>query len=219
MAFEPRVVVVDVETTGTSHARGDRVCEIGLVVVEGMRIVDRYETLLNPEREILSRFTEVHGISRATVRKAPKFIDVLPTVLDYLEGALVVAHNATFDHGFIDNEVYLSSGRGLPIRGICTMRWAWAKWGRSEGTVESVLERLHIQNRCPHHALPDAEAETQVLLEFLGPGGVTLENIARAEEEGRIAKYGTGRLPVRGAIAVPPFARIHDQIGLIPQGR
>jgi len=189
------VAVLDVETTGFSPGAGDRVCEVALVVVEGVRIVDRFETLVNPEREIPN--SHIHGVHDSMVKRAPLFADVFPTLMSYLQGRYLVAHNAAFDHGFLESEVRYGYGAkyGLEVEGLCTKLWAWHKFGHGHGSLDYLCGRLRIANDCPHHALPDAVAEAQVLLKFLGRGGVTVENLENARKARAISVYGAGPLP------------------------
>ncbi|MBT2248216.1 3'-5' exonuclease [Arthrobacter sp. BHU FT2] len=92
--------VIDVETTGFSPAKGDRVIELAIARVDkNGRIEDEYATLLNPEgRDTGAVF--IHGISNDAVKNAPLFSDVLPEVLARLDGAVIVAHNAVFEEKF-----------------------------------------------------------------------------------------------------------------------
>jgi len=189
------VVVLDVETTGFSPGAGDRICEVALVVVEGLKIVDRFETLVNPERPI--RNGHIHGVYDSMVKRAPVFADVFPMLMSYLKGCLLVAHSAQFDHGFLESEVKSGYGKkyGLEVDGLCTKKWAWHLFGHGNGSLGYLCERLRIENDCPHHALPDAVTEARVLLKFLGRGGATVENLEKAREAGAISVYGGGPLP------------------------
>ncbi|MBM4346122.1 MAG: 3'-5' exonuclease [Deltaproteobacteria bacterium] len=183
-------------TTGLSAA-AERVVELGLAVVEGTRVVATFETLVNPERAIPPRLTDIHGITTAMASKAPTMREVLPALLHHLDGAVFTAHNAQFDHGFLEHEVRRVHGTraGLPVDALCTKLWAWHLYGRGNGSGEAVEARLGIRNRCPHHALPDVEATVEVLLRFLGKGGVTVENLAKARALRVLGPMGSGKRP------------------------
>ena len=87
--------VLDVETTGLSPAKGDRVVEIAVIVLdEQFRVVRMFDSLVNPERSIPSHVTQIHGISHHAVRSAPTFADLLPGLMNCFSGIThLVAHN------------------------------------------------------------------------------------------------------------------------------
>lgn len=97
-------VVVDLETTGVSHARGDRIVEIGAVRLEGDRVSGEFSVLVNPERSIPYHAQRVHGISDRMVATAPRIAEVLPEFLAFCDGLPLISHNAPFDRGFLDAE-------------------------------------------------------------------------------------------------------------------
>jgi len=205
-----RAVVLDVETTGLGYAQ-HRVCEVALAVVEGTRVIHTWESIVNPERSIDPMATAVHGLTTRHLARAPTIAGLLGDILHHIEGALFVAHNAAFDHGFLQAEIRRVHGEafGLPVESICTKNWAWRRFGRGHGSLPDVCERLGIINRSAHHALPDVEAEVQVLLHFLGKGGVTKANIERARAEGLVRPLGTGTRPTRLLARVEPMVRAH----------
>src|SRR5690349_61136 len=98
------VVFVDVETTGTS-ARFGKVIEIGAIRVEGGRVVDEMDTLVDPGAP-LPRFTiSLTGITDDDMAGAPSFREVAGRLYELLKGAVLVAHNVYFDYGFIKAEL------------------------------------------------------------------------------------------------------------------
>ncbi|MDH5344582.1 MAG: exonuclease domain-containing protein, partial [Gammaproteobacteria bacterium] len=96
-------VVVDVETTG-GRGESHRVTEIGAVKVQGGKVVDRFQTLLNPQRSIPPNIIRLTGISPAMVEGAPYFADVADDFEAFMRDAIFVAHNVEFDYGFIAAE-------------------------------------------------------------------------------------------------------------------
>ena len=211
MALEPRAVVIDVETTGLSPRLGHRVCEVGLVVVQGGRIVDSFETLVNPGTSIPWEATCIHRITDNDVVGAPSFNRILPRLLSYLNGAVLVAHKASFDHSFLENEIRMAYGEkhGLPLPSICTMRMAWRRFGRGYGSLEHLCSRLGVHNSFPHHALPDARAEAEVFLRLLRPPAFTARTLGRLNEEGLVTIYGSGELPRPGRRSARATPRPH----------
>jgi DNA polymerase-3 subunit epsilon len=114
--------VVDVETTGGRAEHGDRITEIAVVTVRDGRVVDVFETLVNPERSIPPFISRLTNISWEMVRDKAPFRDVCADVLRALDGHVFVAHNANFDWRFVSAEVARSSGRQLTGRRLCTVR-------------------------------------------------------------------------------------------------
>lgn len=104
MTSAPAVVVLDLETTGLSVERGDRIVEVGLVRLgSDLRIEREYTTLVNPEREMGAM--SIHGIRGIDVADAPTFADIAADVGEFLGGAIIAAHNAPFDIGFLVSEL------------------------------------------------------------------------------------------------------------------
>ncbi|RMF21042.1 MAG: DNA polymerase III subunit epsilon, partial [Bacteroidetes bacterium] len=84
--------IVDIETTGGRPSR-DKITEIAVVLHDGLRILERFETLLNPETPIPYGITELTGITNEMVAEAPKFYEVARKIVEMTEGAVFVAHN------------------------------------------------------------------------------------------------------------------------------
>jgi DNA polymerase-3 subunit epsilon len=156
-------VVVDVETTG---GRGDnhRVTEIGAVKVIDGKIVDRFETLLNPQRTIPPNIIRLTGITPAMVADAPCFADIADNFEAFMEGAIFVAHNVEFDYGFIARE-FGRLGRAFRYPKLCTcasMRRLYP--GHRSYSLAALCAQFDIPLRQHHRALCDAEAAAELLL-------------------------------------------------------
>jgi DNA polymerase-3 subunit epsilon len=161
-------VVVDVETTGTSPDRGDRITEIAAVVVRGGEIVDRFETLVNPERPIPRYITQLTQISWEMVKDAPRFRDVCDRVLDTLGGRVFVAHNAAFDWRFVAAEVRRATGRELEGRQLCTVRLARKLLPQlRRRSLDWVANHYGVEIGARHRAMGDALATAHVLRRLL----------------------------------------------------
>ena len=98
------VVVLDFETTGLSPDLGERPIEVGAVLVEAGRIIDRFQSLMNPGKRINSFIEGYTGISNAMVRKAPPCAEVMAEFAQFIQAHNLVAHNASFDQKFLDAE-------------------------------------------------------------------------------------------------------------------
>lgn len=165
---EEEFVVVDVETTGGTPARGHRVTEVAAVRVSGGRIVDTFCSLVNPERPIPRMITSLTGITNDMVVHQPRFAQVARQVSRAVEGCVFVAHNAGFDWRFLSHEMSLATGMTLSGRQLCTVRLARRLLpqlpSRSLDGLASWFG-LEIENR--HRALDDAVATAKVLVRMI----------------------------------------------------
>ncbi|MEA1996148.1 MAG: 3'-5' exonuclease [Gemmatimonadota bacterium] len=160
-------VVVDVETTGFKPP-GDRVIELGMVRVEGARIVDRYETLINPRRPIPAWITSFTGITWSMVAESPSFEEVCGTFLDFLGDSVFVAHNASFDWRFIQSELSLVSGRKLLNGKLCTKKLTHRLLPELERRrLDDLAHFFNLSFSARHRALGDALVTAEVLLRFI----------------------------------------------------
>jgi len=114
------VAVIDFETTGLSPREGDRTIEVGAVLVSENQIVDRFQSLMNPQQRI-SRFIEEYtGITNHMLNKAPEISTVMKQLRRFISDHHLVAHNAQFDSRFLDAELArMSSKRSNQF--ACTM--------------------------------------------------------------------------------------------------
>ncbi|MBN2570572.1 MAG: 3'-5' exonuclease, partial [Ignavibacteriales bacterium] len=98
--------ILDFETTGLS-AINERVIEVGLIKIKNFKIIDSYQTLINPERSIPSEITKLTGITNLDVKKAPRFSVVAEEISNLIEDTILVAHNFNFDYSFLKSEFNL----------------------------------------------------------------------------------------------------------------
>ncbi|MEO0436748.1 MAG: exonuclease domain-containing protein [Pseudomonadota bacterium] len=163
LSAEQPYVVVDVETTGGRGAQ-HRVTEIGAVKVLNGKIVDRFQTLLNPQRRIPSNITRLTGISPEMIADAPIFADVADEFAAFLDGAIFVAHNVEFDYRFIGQE-FRRLGRFFRMPKLCTcasMRKLYP--GHKSYSLANLTSAYDIPLKTHHRALCDAEAAAHLLL-------------------------------------------------------
>jgi len=109
-----RFAFLDLETTGLSPWFGDRICEIGIVLTEGKRILETFRTLVNPKRGLSPAAASINSLTDAELASAPPFEEVADELIAYLRDAVVVCHNARFDLQFLDSE-YQQIGHTLEI--------------------------------------------------------------------------------------------------------
>lgn len=159
--------VFDVETTGLSAAQGDRVVELAAVVLdEQFRVIRVFDSLIRPQRRIPSVVTQVHGISDAHVQQAPTFAELLPELMACLTGVThLVAHNATFDLGFLKAELaHCRLALPASFQKICTMQMARKKAVAPSARLSSVAAALRIPTvPNTHRAIVDASITARVL--------------------------------------------------------
>ncbi|MGH3624246.1 MAG: exonuclease domain-containing protein [Sciscionella sp.] len=164
--------VVDVETTGLSPAQHDRIAEIAVVQVDlAGRVVDEWSTLVNPERDLGPQ--RIHGITAGDARRAPKFADIIGDLTVRLAGRMLVAHNLSFDAGFLSAE-YARAGAGLDIQtvpGLCTMRLAHDFLPASNRQLSVCCQAAGVEFTDAHAALPDARACAGLLASFIRAAG------------------------------------------------
>ncbi len=163
-----RLVALDTETTGISHRLGHRVIEIGAVELVDGRVTGRqFHTYLQPQRAVDWGAQRVHGISDAMLVGQPLFASKAGELLDFLRGSEVVIHNATFDVGFLDNELRLGGHRTTVAehcRITCSLRLARARWPGLPNKLDDLLQRLRIpHSRDLHGALKDAHLLARVI--------------------------------------------------------
>jgi len=160
--------VVDVETTGGASRRGHRITEIAIVEVQGGRIVDEYETLVNPGQRIPPGITSLTGITNEMVAVAPYFDHVAGEISGRLEGRAFVAHNATFDWGFVSAELVRAGWEMPAVPKLCTVRMVRRLVPElRHRNLDVVTRHFGVQTHARHRAHGDALATARVLLRLL----------------------------------------------------
>ena len=153
----PVYVLLDLETTGATPAR-DRITEIALIRYENGEEVARWQTLVNPHQPIPPFIQTLTGISDDMVQTAPDFESVAPRLYQYLDGAVLVAHNVRFDHGFLKHE-FQRIGITLRQKVLCSVKLSRLLYPqhRSHG-LDAVIQRHQIVVAARHRAMGDVEA-------------------------------------------------------------
>jgi len=163
--------VLDVETTGGSPKR-ERIIEIAIIKTDGEKIIDRYETLVNPEKNIPPFVSQLTGITNQMVEQAPLFENIAEKIDDFTKECTIVAHNAHFDYGFIKNE-FKYIGAYFDRYRICTVKLTQRAYPTLEGySLDKLAKHFNIEHKDKHRALGDTEATTSlfhILLEQANP--------------------------------------------------
>jgi DNA polymerase-3 subunit epsilon len=162
------VVILDFETTGLSLERGDRVIEIGAVLIENNRITDRFQSLMNPGRKINSFIENYTGITNSMLEDAPSVAVVMKDFTSFLGDHHLVAHNASFDRRFLDAE--LQRIRKRRARDFaCSMLISRRVYPEAPNhRLESLVFYKKLQSTGAfHRALADAEMTGHLWVEMI----------------------------------------------------
>ncbi len=152
----PCYVVLDLETTGANPV-SDRVTEIAAVRIEGGREVARWSTLVNPAISIPPFIQNLTGIHNAMVADAPRFEQAATRLLEVLEGAVLVAHNVRFDHGFLKNE-FERLQIDLRVKTLCTVRLSRKLYPQYRGHgLDAIMQRHGLYTAERHRAMGDVD--------------------------------------------------------------
>ncbi|WP_166805740.1 ATP-dependent DNA helicase DinG [Jeotgalibacillus sp. R-1-5s-1] len=179
-----KIAVVDIETTGNSVKKGDRIIQIAIVLIENNQIVETWSSFVNPMQPVPVFITELTGITNQDVTTAPSFEQIAPEVLSKLEGAVFVAHNIHFDLPFLNGELHLAgfnSWSGLVLDTVELSRVLLPTVGSFKLT--DLTADFELDHDRPHQADSDALATAQLFLSLVSKAFtmplVTLERLAK----------------------------------------
>ncbi len=158
--------IVDIETTGGSKGNG-RITEIAIYKFDGEQIVDKFITLINPEAYIPDYITRLTNITNEMVAGAPRFFEVAKQVVEITQNTTFVAHNVSFDHGFIQQE-FNSLGYDFNLPCLCTVKLA-RKFlpGYDSYSLGRICNDLDIPLNGRHRAGGDALATVELFKRIL----------------------------------------------------
>jgi DNA polymerase-3 subunit epsilon len=165
-----RQIVLDTETTGLNPRTGDRVIEVGCVELINRKLTgNNFHVYINPERDSDPRALEVHGLTTEFLSDKPKFAEIAASLSEYVRGAEVIIHNATFDLGFLDAEydkLKLPSFTSQVKSVIDTLIKAKEMHPGKRNSLDALCDRYGISNahRQLHGALLDSELLADVYL-------------------------------------------------------
>jgi DNA polymerase-3 subunit epsilon len=156
--------IVDIETCGPKFAyQKGRIIDICILVHDGIQVVDKFSTLINPDCHIGSFYTSLSGITNEMVKDAPKFHEVAKDILNFTEGKLFVAHNSAFDYNFIKDE-FSSLGFRFKRDTLCTVKLSRKLMpGKKSYSLGNLCESLGIVIHDRHRAEGDAVATAKLL--------------------------------------------------------
>ncbi|MBR9727870.1 DNA polymerase III subunit epsilon [Shewanella intestini] len=219
-----RQIILDTETTGMNQAGGPvyighRIIEIGCVEVINRKLTGRtYHQYVNPGQLIDEEAIQVHGITDERVANEPRFHQIAQDFIDFIDGAEIVAHNASFDVSFMDHEFSKLQPKGPVTKDICSIldSLAIAKQLHpgQKNNLDALCKRYGIDNsrRTYHGALLDAEILADVYL-FM-TGGQIKFNLSRdkaGQDNGVVSKLDTSGLNLKVIAASADELISHEQ--------
>lgn len=170
ITFVAMYAIIDIETTGGS-GRKDKITEIAIFIHDGKKIVKEYQTLINPECNIPYNITQLTGINNEMVENAPRFYEVAKDIVEITAECIFVAHNVTFDYGFVKAE-FQQLGFSYQRETLCTVKLS-RKYlpGHRSYSLGNLCNDLNIGINGRHRAGGDALATCElfdILLEKNG---------------------------------------------------
>ncbi len=167
-----REIIFDTETTGFSPAGGDRMVEIGCVeMINRVETGRTFHAYFNPDRPMPSEAEAVHGLSNTFLSDKPMFADTADRLIEFIADAPLIAHNATFDFGFLNAELERCSRDPVCLsRMVCTLVLARSRHPGAKHSLDALCTRFGVDrsHRVKHGALLDAQLLAQVYVELTG---------------------------------------------------
>ena len=168
----PRQLILDTETTGFYFQDGDRIIEVGAVEMINRKLTgSSIHIYINPQKPV-GESENIHGISDDFLKDKPLYAEIADVLFDYLKGAEIIAHNATFDMNFLDME--FKRAGFVALSEVCevtdTLAMAKAKHPGQKNSLDALVRRYEIpqRDRTFHGALLDAEILSDVYLAMTG---------------------------------------------------
>lgn len=202
----PRQLILDTETTGFYFQDGDRIIEVGAIEMINRKLTgSSIHIYINPQKPV-GDSENIHGISDDFLKDKPLYADIADTLFDYLKGAEIIAHNATFDMNFLDMEF---KRVGLPaLSEVCevtdTLALAKNKHPGQKNSLDALVRRYEIpaRDRTFHGALLDAEILADVYLAMTG-GQVSFDIDALSQSENSQQTINRSRVQIDLPVIYP----------------
>jgi len=209
-----REIVFDTETTGLNPATGDRMVEIGCIEIYNRVETGRhFHAYFNPERDMPPEAEAVHGLSTIFLSDKPRFLEKVEELLEFIEDSPLVAHNATFDFGFLNFELGRCSKPAVCMtRMRDTLALARTRHPGAKHSLDALCMRFGIDrsHRVKHGALLDAQLLAQVYVELTGGRQIGLGLVADA---GSVAVSDSSRpVTVREPRPPRPHAAAEEEL-------
>ncbi len=174
-----REIILDIETTGLEFKDGHRVIEIGCIELNKKEVGANYHQYINPSKTLTEDNINIHGITNEYLTDKPLFDEIADDFLAFIRDSSIIAHNASFDVGFLNFELRkLSKPTISKDRVIDTIKIARHRFPGQQVSLDALIKKLKINtliNREQHGALKDAKLLTDVYLELQGINQIGLQ--------------------------------------------
>ena len=163
-------VVLDTETTGISLKDGHRIVEIGCIELENLiPTKNKFHCYLNPKRKVSEKAFEIHGYSDDFLSQQKEFKEIVDDFIKFIEGKRLIIHNAEFDLGHLNNELFLLGKNKIKNEIVDTLILARDKFPGSSVNLDSLCKRFRIDNsrRKQHTALIDCDLLAKVYINLI----------------------------------------------------
>lgn len=186
-----RQICLDTETTGLDPKAGDRIVEVGAVEIVGRTLSDKddayFHVYINPERDVPAEVVKVHGLTNEFLADKPVFADIAPKFLEFIKGAELIIHNASFDIGFLNMElkrIKLGKVEDYCDKVTDSLAMAQQIFPGMRNTLDVLCSRYEIDNssRTLHGALLDSQLLAEVYLAMTREQGSLLGEAYEAGE-------------------------------------
>ena len=204
-----REIVFDTETTGLSPLNGDRIVEIGCIELDNRVETGRtFHSYFNPGRPMPGDAEAVHGLSDRFLADKPLFADVCEALLAFIGESPMIAHNASFDFGFVNHELGACGRPSVCLsRMVCTLTLARQKFPGAKHSLDALCTQFGVDRsqRIKHGALLDAQLLAQVYVELTGGRQIGLGLVAElVEDAAALGKSLADGVRVAAAVAARP---------------
>lgn len=211
-----REIAFDTETTGFDAWGADRLTEIGCVeLLDFLPTGKTFHTLVNPEGMVISeKVTQITGHTNESLKDAPHFSDVAQGFRDFVGDSRMIAHNASFDRGFINAAMDRESYEQYPTkRFIDTLMIAREKFPGASNSLDALCKRFDISlaSRSVHGALVDAELLAKVYLELRGGRALTMDFQVESEVAALVVSAVRARPTPLGPLSTPSERQAHEE--------
>lgn len=208
---------VDVETTGLDPQHGDRVCEVALLRVQGGREIDRFTSLVHPQRLMQPSAMAVNRITDAMLATAPPFAEVLSHVRPFLHDTVFIAHNAHFDLRFLRHEFGLLQ-QGFPYVAVVDTLALAQVWHRfAHNSLAAIAAALDIENTISHRAMADVLTTWRIWQRFMAmkrhEGHLTLASVMHPRDPHSTEKLEALTRTLREALEASRLVHLRYKAG------
>jgi DNA polymerase-3 subunit epsilon len=217
-----KLIVLDTETTGLEVDQGHRIVEVGAVALADRKRTDlHFHSYLNPQRAIDEEAEKVHGLSMERLSTEPEFSEIAESFLEFVEGSILVIHNAAFDLGFLNAELKRASSKYPTLEEICdvedTLLLARNKFPGQRNSLDALANRFEVTgyDRSFHGALLDANILADVYIHLTGGQSkfefMTSNTNLNSESQSSDLKIDFKKFPIPKIKVSEEDILIHDQ--------